>query len=148
MTEARPSQPCATPAETAADLGVKGAVTFFYYDDLDGAVAFYEGVIGLRKVVHNEVCGMFELCPGALLGLVNGVVGSQTPIAGPNKGAVVSLEVEDLDACLALMKARGVVDKSAHTERGGGGRTLEFKLRDPGGYSIEFFRWVEPVEGN
>lgn len=139
-------QQARSPADMAASLGVKGVVTFFYYDDLAGAVAFYEGVIGLRKVMQNEWCGMFELRPGTLLGLVNGVAGSQAPIAGTNKGAIVSLEVEDLDACLALMKARGVVSQDAALEPGCAGRTWEFKLSDPGGYCLEFFRWIEPVE--
>lgn len=151
MTEACP-QPgghqAGPPAEMAAALGVKGVVTFFYYDDLEGAVAFYEGVIGLRKVMQNEWCGLFELRPGTVLGLVNGVAGSQHPIAGTNKGAIISLEVEDLEACLALMKARGVVPQSAELEPGCAGRTWEFKLRDPGGYCLEFFRWIDPVEGS
>jgi catechol 2,3-dioxygenase-like lactoylglutathione lyase family enzyme len=145
MTEPA-SSPDAGPTggDAAALLGVKGVVTFFYYDDLASAVAFYERVIGLRKVLENEWCGLFELRPGTLLGLVDAVAGSQTPIPGRNKGAIVSIETDRLEACLARMKALGVVAQSAELERGCAGRTWEFKIHDPAGYCLEFFRWIEP----
>lgn len=148
MTEAAPS-PEATPpgGDAAALLGVKGVVTFFYYDDLASAVAFYERVIGLRKVLENEWCGLFELRPGAILGLVDAVAGSQTPIAGRNKGAILSIETDRLEACLARMKALGLISQSAGLERGCAGRTWEFKIHDPAGYCLEFFRWIEPPAG-
>lgn len=147
MTEPAPSQPTAPPppaGDAAAALGIKGVVTFFYYDDLACAIAFYEQVVGFRKVLENEWCGLFELRPGALLGLVTGEAGSQKPIAGPNKGAIVSVETECLETCLATMKARGVIPQSAALERGCAGRTWEFKIHDPAGYCLEFFSWIEP----
>jgi predicted enzyme related to lactoylglutathione lyase len=135
------------PARGAATLsGVKGAVTFFYYDDLESAAVFYEQVIGLRVLMACEWCSLMELRPGATLGLVNATAGSQTPIDGSNKGAIISLEVEDLDGCLARMKALGAVPQAMVLEPGCAGRTWEFKVRDPAGYIVEFFRWVDPVE--
>jgi hypothetical protein len=148
MTDCAPAKTDTTRAgDLAGLLGVKGVVTFFYYDDLASAIAFYERVIGLRKVLESEWCGLFELRPGTLLGLVDAVAGSQTPIAGRNKGAILSIETERLEACLALMKARGVAAQTAELELGCAGRTWEFKIHDPAGYCLEFFRWIEPPAG-
>lgn len=127
--------------------GVKGVITLFYYDDLPGAIAFYDRVMRLQKVMQADWCELFELRPGAYLGLVDGASGSQKPIAGLNKGAVISLEVEDLDLCLARMTALGAVLPGVRLERGCAGRTLEFSVQDPGGYRLEFFRWIEPPDG-
>jgi catechol 2,3-dioxygenase-like lactoylglutathione lyase family enzyme len=147
MNEARSHQHDAFAATGVAPLaGVKGAVTFFYYDDVEGAAGFYERIIGLRNLMANEWCSLFELRPGAVLGLVNATAGSQAPIDGPNKGAIISLEVDDLDACLARMKALGAVPQAVALEPGCAGRTWEFKVRDPGGYIVEFFRWIDPIE--
>jgi catechol 2,3-dioxygenase-like lactoylglutathione lyase family enzyme len=124
--------------------GLKGTVTFFYYHDLDAAAAFYERVLGRPRQMFTGWCAFFDLWPGARLGLVDAAAGSQRPVPGDNKGALLSLEVEDLPACLERMKALGVAAPSAVLERGAEGHTWEFKVRDPGGYRVEFFSWIDP----
>jgi catechol 2,3-dioxygenase-like lactoylglutathione lyase family enzyme len=132
------------PAAGPALAGLKGTVTFFYYDDLETAAAFYERVLGRPRLMFTEWCAFFDLWPGARLGLVDAAAGSQRPVPGENKGALLSLEVDDLAACLERMKALGLIAPSAELERGAEGHTWEFKIRDPGGYRVEFFSWIDP----
>ncbi|MGC1301001.1 MAG: VOC family protein [Caulobacteraceae bacterium] len=121
----------------------QGVITFFYYDDLSGAAAFYRDVIGLKSVMVSDWCVIFELNPGARLGLVNATAGSQRPMAGRNKGAILSLQIEDVDACLERLKRLGLAPASAVLAEGCCGRTREIKIHDPEGYTVEFFEWVD-----
>jgi predicted enzyme related to lactoylglutathione lyase len=118
------------------------AITFFYYDDLAPAVAFYRDVLGLKLAMDEPWCAMFELNSGARLGLVDAAAGSQRPISGFNKGAILSLEVDDLAACLERLKRQGTTGATTELVSGCGGRTEEFKVFDPGGYTVEFFHWA------
>jgi predicted enzyme related to lactoylglutathione lyase len=119
------------------------AITFFYYDDLPRAAAFYRDVLGLKVAMVREWCVICELAGGARVGLVDGLSGSQRPIPAGNKGAILSLEVDDLEACLERCVALGLLPSDADLVPGCSGLTREFKIRDPGGYTIEFFRWID-----
>lgn len=47
------------------------AITFFYYRDLPAAMQFYEEVLGLSLSIDQGWCKIYELCPGAHVGLVD-----------------------------------------------------------------------------
>ena len=130
------------PPDPALIEAPRGAITFFYYDDLPAAAAFYREVVGLPAAFDADWCVIFELgAGGARLGLVNAVAGSQRPVAGPNKGTILSLEVDSVEACLDRLKRLGAAPPGARLQDGFAGRTREFKLKDPGGYTVEFFSW-------
>ena len=106
--------------------------------------ASYERLFGRPREMFTHWCAFFDLQPGVRLGLVDSAAGSQRPVPGDNKGALLSFEVEDLSACLERMKALGLAAPDAGLERGAEGHTWEFKVRDPGGYWLEFFSWIDP----
>jgi predicted enzyme related to lactoylglutathione lyase len=133
-------QPALRPALSGSPRSV---ITFFYYDQLPVAAEFYRTVIGLPLVMSDAWCAVFALNGGAQLGLVDAVTGSQRPVAGINKGTILSLEVDDVSQCLERLKALGVAAPGAELVAGAGGRTQEFKVLDPGGYTVEFFRWAD-----
>lgn len=47
------------------------AITFFYYRDLPAAMLFYEDILGLPLVIDQGWCKIYEICPGAHVGLVD-----------------------------------------------------------------------------
>lgn len=47
------------------------AITFFYYRDLPAAMLFYEDIMGLPLVIDQGWCKIYEICPGAHVGLVD-----------------------------------------------------------------------------
>jgi catechol 2,3-dioxygenase-like lactoylglutathione lyase family enzyme len=130
----------------ALRCAARSVITFFYYDDLPQAMRFYADTIGLRLVLQPAGSAIFEVRPGVCLGLVDANSGSQRPIAGRNKGAILSLEVDDLDACLERFKRLQIVAQDLCLVAGAGGLTREFKIHDPGGYTIEFLAWAEQAE--
>lgn len=138
-----PFQP--TSSSSSPAFIPQGAITFFYYQELAPAVEFYLQVVGLKMAEHLGWCAILELQPRTYVGLVNATAGSQRPIDGPNKGAVLSIETADLEECLERMKRIGAVAASTVLEPGCYGRTVEFKILDPGGYTVEFFRWLQPL---
>jgi predicted enzyme related to lactoylglutathione lyase len=127
----------------ALSTSPRSVITFFYYEDLSAAVSFYRKIIGLPLLMCDAWCAVFALNGGAQLGLVDAVAGSQRPIAGANKGVILSLEVDDVADCLERLKSVAVAGPDDKLMTGAGGRTQEFKVRDPGGYTVEFFRWAE-----
>lgn len=131
-------------AESIA-TSVKGVITLFSYDDLPSAIDFYQRVVGLRVAEDFGWCYLLELQPRTYLGLIDATSGSQHPVAGANKGVLVTIEMVDLDACLERAKRLGVVAPTTTLEFGCRGRTREFRIVDPGGYPVEFFSWVEPM---
>jgi catechol 2,3-dioxygenase-like lactoylglutathione lyase family enzyme len=122
-----------------------GAITFFYYDNLEAAVCWYRDVIGFEPAMVEDWMALFQVTPAHRLGLVAAAQGSQSPVTGPNKGAMLSLETDCLEDWYRRFRDAGVEGLDAGFQPGCRGRTTEFRVRDPGGYHIEFFCWVAPA---
>jgi hypothetical protein len=131
---------------TALARAPRSTITFFYYDDLPAAMRFYAEIIGLRLTLEYAGSAIFEVRPGVSLGLVDAISGSQRPIPGRNKGAILSLEVDDLVGCLERLKRLRAAAPDLDLVDGCGGLTREFKILDPGGYTVEFLAWCEQAD--
>ena len=118
---------------------IAGGVPFFYYDDLAAAADWYENKLGLKKVTNEEWVVIFELTDNAYIGLVNATGGSLKPTE--NKGVVLSIETAELEAWYEKLKDVEGINMIHGIEVGADGMIEEFRMHDPGGYIIEFFRW-------
>ena len=125
---------------------VGGVMTVFYYEDLAPAVAFYER-LGFAKAVDLGWVAIFRISGASMLTLVDATGGSQTPIRGSNKGAILSIETDALEAWRERLARIGVAEPNVELKRGCEGRSVEIHVRDPGGYLVEFFQWVDPPPG-
>jgi catechol 2,3-dioxygenase-like lactoylglutathione lyase family enzyme len=126
------------------EAGNGTTISFFYYEDVGAAIDWYSSALGLEAVLVEDWLGLFRVSGHHLVGLVDSTSGSQRHVEGPNKGAMLSIEVADLEGLFDQLRASGVADRDARLLTGCHGRTREFRVRDPGGYLIEFFRWVDP----
>ena len=122
---------------------IKGVVTMFYYRDLAAAADWYESRIGFERIMDMEGFVLFRIHETSHLALVAGGFGSQAPIEGGNKGALLSIQTEDLELWHRDLFERHVDGTGQGLQTGGGGRTIEFKVRDPEGYTLEFFEWIQ-----
>lgn len=122
-----------------------GAITFFYYEQLEPAVRWYRDVIGFQPVMIEDWMALFQITPGHRLGLVGSAEGSQYPVAGANKGTMLSIETDRLEEWHQRLQSAAVQALDQGFQPGCRGRTVEFRVRDPGGYYLEFFRWVAPA---
>jgi catechol 2,3-dioxygenase-like lactoylglutathione lyase family enzyme len=118
---------------------IAGGVPFFYYNDLNAAANWYENKLGLKRVTDEEWVVIFELTDTSYLGLVNASGGSLKPTE--NKGALLSIETAELEAWYEKLKDVEGINMIHGIEEGADGMIDEFRMTDPGGYVIEFFRW-------
>lgn len=119
-----------------------GVYTLFYYDDISETARWYESVIGFEKYLDYGWLAIFRLREGVYLGLVTASCGSQRPVDGDNKGVLLTISMTDLEAWHRHLLENGVPGVGHGLAIGHGGLTMEFKLKDPGGYTIEFFEWL------
>ncbi len=120
---------------------ISAGVSFFYYDDLPAAVRWYREVLGLAAVMEEDWVAIFRLAGGAYVGLVNASDGSQKPLAGDNKGAMIAIETADLESWHRKLREQGMAETIGDIRVASKGLTEMFQVRDPGGYMVEFFRW-------
>lgn len=130
-------------AVSASERGpsIAGGVPFFYYNDLPAAVDWYKNKLGLKPVTEEDWVVIFELTPTSFIGLVNATGGSLKPAA--DKGALLSIETAELEAWWDKLKDVEGINMIHGIEEGASGMIEEFRMHDPGGYIVEFFRWSE-----
>jgi hypothetical protein len=122
--------------------GLLGAITLFYYTDLETASRFYES-IGFTKVVDLEWWKVFEITDDVYLGLVGGDI---VPEGIESKKAVKFIVmVENIDYWFNKLNEKGL--KLDHDEVYSSSRLnlREFSFSDPEGYSIEFGQFLTPL---
>lgn len=127
------------------DLPIQGQVTFLYFRDMDAAEGFYAGVLGLRKTFDKGWVRFFQVTPVSFVGLVDEKYGHHR--AGGEKSVMVSIETPALEAWYARMVQRGAEFQThLDLEKSASQMISAFLLRDPGGYSVEFFRFNDPTQ--
>ncbi len=84
---------------TRPDAPNQLAITFFYYRDLSGAMRFYEDVLGLPLAIDQGWCKIYQICPGAHVGLVDEAKGMNK--WAKKKPVQLCIRVADVDAWYA-----------------------------------------------
>ena len=113
---------------------VELGITFFYYRDLAGAMAFYERVLGVTLAIDQGWCKIYRLNGGACVGLVDESRGSHR--AHDVKPVQLCLRVPDVDAWHGWA-AWQQVPKLGETRTNEPLGIRAFTFEDPEGYQIE-----------
>lgn len=119
---------------------IQSQVTFFYYKDLSAPERFYGEDLGLPKTFDKGWVKFFQVTEHSYIALVDEAKGYHKVTA--DKCVMLSMETPDLEGWYARMlekKAEFLIHfdaKKPETEMVNG-----FLMRDPGGYSVEFFRF-------
>ncbi|NKB50728.1 MAG: VOC family protein [Rhizobiaceae bacterium] len=109
-------------------------ITFFYYRDLACAVDFYQRVLGLHLAIDQGWSKIFEICPGAHIGLVDESHGMNK--WAEQKPVQLCIRVKDVEAWYAYAEAQKLDDLSQLFENQALG-IRAFVFTDPEGYQIE-----------
>lgn len=125
---------------------IGGVMTIFYYESIAPIIPFYEELLGFERVLDHGWVVILQIAEGCRLALVEGEGGSQRAIAGTNKGATLSIETRDLANWHDRLLASGANLTGVGLDMGCDGRTIEFRVLDPGGYTVEFLEWIEPPQ--
>lgn len=110
------------------------AITFLYYRDLQTAMQFYEDILGLPLAIDQGWCKIYQICPGAHIGLVD-------ETKGMNKWAAVKpvqicIRVPNVDEWYAYARSKALANLSQLFENDEIG-IRAFVFNDPEGYQIE-----------
>lgn len=112
-----------------------------YYADLGAAARFWRDGLGFPVTVDQGWALLLRLARGSFLGLVDGARGHLRP--QPTNAVLVTLVVEDLPAWRARVDKAGARGITAIEQRDDLG-IERFFCRDPGGYELEFQRFLRP----
>lgn len=130
-------------ATPAAHPAVDGHVVFLYYTDVESAARFYEDTVGLKKTFDQGWVKMFQITEYSFVGLVDGKRGyhkaptSTVPV-------MLSMQTTDLEGWYERLKAKKAnFLKELELDRDSGkpSPVNSILVKDPGGYTVEWFRW-------
>lgn len=110
------------------------AITFLYYRDLTTAMRFYENVLGLPLAIDQGWCKIYQICPGAHVGLVDETKGMNK--WAPIKPVQLCIRVPNVDDWYAYAQSKeldGLSELFVNDEIG----IRAFVFNDPEGYQIE-----------
>jgi predicted enzyme related to lactoylglutathione lyase len=106
----------------------------YWTKDMDAAVAFYRDVLGLGlRMQAGEDWAEFDAG-----GTTVALHGTREGHAPPQAGATVVFEVDDLEAAMRALRARGVPFEGEVNEVPGYGRFISF--RDPDANLLQIFQ--------
>ena len=117
------------------------AITFLYYRDLTGAMAFYEEVLGLELAIDQGWSKIYRICPGAHVGLVDENRGMNKWRA--EKCVQLCIRVQDVDSWYTYAQKRDLNNLSELCENDQLG-IRAFVFDDPEGYQIEIQSATRP----
>jgi hypothetical protein len=142
---------CATPAVAADDRPspIAGQMTFFYYNDLPRAAAFYEKLLAVAPEPTPNWVRLYPLTPTSTLGLVNATDGALRP--GGDKSAMATIVVDGrnaVDSWHARVKSLGIsiFQERKEVKLDDRRSIYSFILHDPEGYAVEILTWVRTAK--
>lgn len=140
-----------SPAAAADDRisPIAGQMTFFYYNDLPRAAAFYEKLLAIAPEPTPAWVRLYSLTATSTLGLVNATDGSLRP--GGDKSAMVTIVVDGtaaVDSWHARVKSLGIpIFQDQKVTKLDDRRSIyAFIIHDPEGYALEILTWVQTAK--
>jgi predicted enzyme related to lactoylglutathione lyase len=131
----------ASKAPTHPQVG--SHVMFLYYKDIAAAERFYSDAMGLKKTYDKQWVKMFQVTENSYVGLVDETQGyHKAPVATPP--VMLSIETTDLEGWQKRLKAKGATFVKELDPNGKHPLVNSILLKDPAGYTVEFFRWKAP----
>ena len=115
-------------------------VTFLYASDLEVSADFYENQLGLKQVLDQGQCRIFQVSKDGFLGVCQGEDGAEPA----RDGVIVTLVTEDVDGWYERLTAMGMSIEAEPTLNPTF-NIYHFFLRDPDGYLLEVQRFCDPA---
>lgn len=122
--------------------GIASQITFLYYEDLNAARHFYADTLGLAQVEDQGWAKIFRINDRAFLGIVDETKGSLQ--AQETNAVMITLVVEDVAGWHAYLQEAGAKIRTEPKVS----REIQieyFFAEDPGGYVLEFQRFLAPA---
>ncbi len=119
--------------------GIDSNVVMLYYKQLDPAAEFYGEALGLEKTLDWDWVKFFRTSASSYVGLVEEGEGAYHKVQ-PKNAVMLSIVTREVDAWHDKLKR---VEVPFLKEIANRGPIRSFMVRDPGGYTVEFFQWLQ-----
>jgi predicted enzyme related to lactoylglutathione lyase len=137
--------PAMSELERKTAPAITETVVMLYYKDITDAATFYGETLGLEKTFDQEFAKLFRLTPSSVVGVI--LEGSTSYHRVQETNAVMlSIVTPDVDAWYDRLVSDGgttilkpIADSVSNPIRA-------FLVEDPGGYTVEFFSWLNTAE--
>jgi len=126
-------------------FSIKENIVMLYYKDLSAVVPFYEDTLGLKKTFNQDWSKIYQLTPTSFVGLIQESEGSFHK-AQPDNAVMLSIVTEEVDAWYARFKADKRTIFVKHIYNNEHAPIRAFLVKDPGGYTVEVFQWLQGSE--
>ena len=121
---------------------ISGALTFFYYNNLEEAYKFYMDIMGFEIMLDIDWVKIFKIGTDCHLGIVNSEMGSHKP--SENKPVRLQIMVSDAQAWLNYFREKGVPTLKDELYVGSLLNIKTCTVKDPGDYAIEICEYTTP----
>ena len=131
-------------ADSRQPASMDATITFFYYENLGEAAAFYGDILGLEKTMDEDWVKIYRITDTSSVGLV--LEGKGYHSVSADKPAMLSIVTDNVDAWYQLLLESKVTLQTElkpddHESDPDGAPVRGFVAEDPGGYTVEFFSW-------
>ena len=118
---------------------ISSQVVFLYYSDFSKAVEFYEQTMEFKPTTNLGWVRIYKVTENSFVGIVDESKGFHR--TSQDKPVMLSWIADDVDGWFDYLKKKGVkilTEPKDNKETGIRG----FIFSDPGGYTLEFFKWL------
>ncbi len=127
-------------------LSIKENILMLYYKDISLVVPFYEETLGLAKTFNEDWVKIYRITPTSFVALVQEGEGSFHRAQAEN-AVMLSIVTEEVDAWYERLKRDQSIVFLKEIYDNQHAPIRAFLVEDPGGYSIEFFQWLNVENG-
>lgn len=137
--------PAMSELESKNAPAISETVVMLYYKDITAAAVFYGETLGLEKTFDQESAKLFRLTPNSVVGVIREGSTSYHRVQETN-AVMLSIVTPDVDAWYDRLVSAGGVTILKPIADSVSNPIRAFLVEDPGGYTVEFFSWVNNAE--
>ena len=126
-------------------ISIKENILMLYYKDITEVVPFYEQTLGLAKTFDQEWVKIYQLSATSSIGVIQAGEKSFHQAQAEN-AVMLSIVTEDVDAWYERLKQNKEIVFLKEIANSENVPIRGFLVEDPGGYTVEFFQWLDTAE--
>ena len=130
-----------TVEHDAARPDISEHYVMLYYRDIDAARRFYGETMHLQATFQDSWVTLYRLTPSSYIGIVQ-EGGSAYHRARDENAVMVSIVTNDVEGWYQTLTREGSVKVLKEIYDHESVPIRAFLIEDPGGYTVEFFQWL------
>lgn len=121
-----------------SNLVFESQITFFRTNDLLNTAQFYEEIIGLKLVLDQGKCRIYQVSKGGYIGFCHSTI-----VSADKSTVIFTLVTSEVDKWYEKLESKGVVFESKLVYNSTY-KIYHAILKDPNGYLIEIQKFIDP----